>query len=79
MKTTFDIDDALFARARRLAQRTGRTMRSLVEEGLRRCLEDQRQPTRYELPDRSVGTAGDPNPLETLSWQDIRHQIYGGR
>ncbi len=79
MKTTVEIEDALFARARRLAQRTGRSMRSLVEEGLRRCLEEQRQPTRYKLPDRSVGRAGDPNPLETLSWQDIRDQIYGGR
>ncbi len=79
MKTTVEIEDALLARARSLAQRTGRSMRSLVEEGLRRCLEDQRQPARYKLPDRSVGTVGDQNPLETLSWQDLRDQIYSGR
>ena len=79
MKTTVEIEDALFARARRLAQRTGRSMRSLVEEGLRRCLEAQQQTTRYRLPDCSVGTPGDPNPLETLSWQDMRDEIYGGR
>ena len=79
MKTTVEIEDALFARARRLAQRTGRSMRSLVEEGLRRCLEDEQLPKHYVLPDKSVGTAGNPNPLETLSWQDIRDEIYGGR
>ena len=79
MKTTVEIEDALLDRARSLDRRTGRYMRSLVEEGLRRCPEEQRQPARYELPDRSVGTVGGPNPLETLTWQDLRDRIYGGR
>ena len=78
MKITVETEDALLDRARSLARRTGRSMRFLVEEGLRRCLEEQRQPARYELPDRSVGTADGPNPLETLTWQDLRVQIYGG-
>ena len=29
------------------------------------------------MPDRSVGKAGDPNPLEELSWQELRDEIYG--
>jgi len=79
MKTTVEIDDALFARVRKHARRTGRSVRSLVEEGLRRCLEAERSAKRYELPDLSVGNAGGLNPLEALSWQDLRDEIYGGR
>jgi hypothetical protein len=40
-------------------------------------LNAEAQPSRYELPDRSVGKAGGENPLETLSWQDLRESIYG--
>lgn len=79
MKTTVEIDDQLLLRARRHAQRTGRTLRSLVEEGLSSCLEAESSPTRYRLEDRSVGEIGGPNPLESFSWQDLRDEIYGGR
>ncbi|MGH6636438.1 MAG: type II toxin-antitoxin system VapB family antitoxin [Gammaproteobacteria bacterium] len=79
MKTTVEIDDALVVRVRKHARRTGRTMRSLVEEGLRRCLEAERPAKRYELPDLSVGNAGGPNPLEARPWQDLRDEIYEGR
>jgi hypothetical protein len=34
---------------------------------------------KYRLPDRSVGDARGPNPLEALSWQELRDEIYGGR
>ena len=79
MKTTVEIDDALFVRVRKHARRTGQSMRSLVEEGLRRCLDAERSATGYRLPDLSVGEAGGANPLESLSWHDVRDQIYGGR
>ena len=77
MKTTLDISDALLERAKRQARKTGKPLRALVEEGLRRVLEES--PSRYEIPDRSIGRATDPNPLEGLSWQDLRDEIYGGR
>lgn len=79
MKTTVEIDDALFARVRKQARRSGRSVRSLVEEGLRRCLEAERPAKGYKLPDLSVGNADGLNPLEALSWQDLRDEIYGGR
>lgn len=80
VKTTIEISDALLTRARRLAQRRGVTLRALVEEGLRRVLASTDQKSaRYQLPDRSVGVPGGRNPLESLSWQDLRDQIYGGR
>ena len=78
MKTTVEISDALFERARRHARRIGKPMRALFEEGLRRVLEEERQP-RYRLEDCSVGKAGADNPLEAMSWQDLRDSIYGGR
>jgi hypothetical protein len=40
-------------------------------------LEEETQPVQYRLPDRSVGEAGGANPLELLSWQDLRAEIYG--
>ena len=79
MKTTLDISDALLERAKRQARKTGKPLRALVEEGLRRVLEESSAPSRYEIPDRSIGRATDPNPLEGLSWQDLRDEIYGGR
>ena len=77
VKTTLDIQDALLLRAKRLSKRTGRPLRALVEDGLRHVLSSNERPVRYEFPDLSVGEPSAPNPLEALSWQDIRDEIYG--
>jgi hypothetical protein len=77
MKTTLDLPDALLERAKRHAQRTGRPLRAVVEEGLRRVLQGDARQAPYRLPDRAVGRAGAANPLESLSWQDLRDEIYG--
>ncbi|HET7292318.1 MAG TPA: DUF2191 domain-containing protein [Vicinamibacteria bacterium] len=79
MKTTVEIPDALLDRARRHARRTGRPVRSLIEEGLRLVLQAESASSSYRLPDRSVGEEEAPNPLESLSWQDLRAEIYGSR
>jgi hypothetical protein len=79
VKSTFDISDALLARAKRHARKVGKPVRELVEEGLRRVLEDASKESRYELPDCAVGKPGDPNPLEQFSWPELRDEIYGGR
>ncbi|HVZ47268.1 MAG TPA: hypothetical protein VG916_00665 [Gemmatimonadaceae bacterium] len=77
MKTTLDLPDALLERAKRHAQRLGRPLRAVVEEGLRRVLQDDARHEPYRLPDRATGRAGVANPLESLSWQDLRDEIYG--
>lgn len=79
MKTTIEISDPLLAQARRHAKRTGRSMRALVEEGLRMVLRAEQDRPPYRLQDRAVGEEGATNPLEALSWQDLRDEIYGGR
>jgi hypothetical protein len=78
MKTTIDIADSLFDRAKRHARKTGRPLRAVVEEGLRRVLEEPRAGASYRLPDRSVGDPKAKNPLASMTWQDLRAQIYGG-
>jgi hypothetical protein len=79
MKTTVEISDTLLARAKRHARKVGKPLRALIEDGLRRVLEGESRPTAYRMPDRSVGNAEGPNPLDSLSWQDLRDEIYGGR
>ena len=41
MKTTIEVSDALFNSAKQLAQKNQTTMRALIEDGLRRVLNDQ--------------------------------------
>ena len=79
MKTTVEISDALLVRAKRHARKVGRPLRALIEEGLRHVLHAEHVRAKYHLPDVSVGDTGGPNPLEAMSWQDLRDEIYGGR
>jgi hypothetical protein len=79
MKTTVEIPDALLERARIHARRSGRPLRALIEEGLRLVLQAGSARVDYRLPDRSVGIPGEPNPLEAMSWQDLRDEAYAGR
>jgi hypothetical protein len=79
VKTTIEIADPLFTRAKQHARRTGRPLRALVEEGLRLVLQAEASREQYRLPDRSAGKRSGPNPLEALSWAELRDEIYGGR
>jgi len=79
VKTTVEIAEPLLSRAKSHAKRSGRTLKALIEEGLRLVLEEERTRSPYRLPDQSFGDANDPNPLESLSWQDLRSEIYGDR
>ncbi len=79
MKTTLDLSDELLARAKRYAKRAGKPLRAVVEEGLRLALTQVAAPSRYRLADCRTGRRGARNPLEEMSWPDLRDQIYGGR
>ena len=56
MKTTIELSDALFQSAKELASKSHTTMRALVEEGLRRVLNDAQAKTKpaFKLQDASV-------------------------
>ena len=77
MKTTIDIQDELLTRAKRHARKTGRPLRAVVEDGLRRALSAADTHQGYILPDHSMGQSGGRDPLEAYSWQDLREIIYG--
>lgn len=77
MKTTLDIKDELLLSAKKLAERTGRPLRAVVEEGLRLVLTQQSEKKPFRLKDCSVGDGDRPDPLESWSWQDLRDEIYG--
>ena len=79
MKTTLDIHDELWSRAKHHAKSTGRPLRAVVEDGLRRVLADIAQPRAYSLPDLRVGDPQADDPLERYSWPELREMIYGDR
>ena len=68
MKTTLTIDDSVMARLKRESARTGRTMSELVEDALRRLLEQA--PTVAPLPPlpsfKSGGSLVDISDREAL-------------
>jgi hypothetical protein len=79
VKTTVELPDALLQRAKRYARKTGRPLRALIDEGLRRVLDEPARASAYRLPDRSVGEPGARNPLASYGWSELRDEIYGGR
>jgi hypothetical protein len=80
MKTTVEIAEDLFARAREVAQREGTTLRALIEEGLQSALARREQrATPYRWPDLSVGGEGLDPEIEEGSWEPLRDRIYAGR
>ena len=79
MKTTVEIHDALLLRAKRHARKNGTTLRSVIEEGLRKTLDAPPAPKPYKWPDLSVGDPSDPDPLADYSWEQLRDLIYEDR
>ena len=77
MKTTLDIKDDLLIRAKKLAKRSGKPLRTIVEDGLRLTLSQAPSRKAYKLPDLSVGNPDAQDSLALLSWQDLRDEIYG--
>jgi hypothetical protein len=77
VKTTIEIQDELMVRAKRHARRSGQPFRTVVEDGLRLVLNQSSPPDSYRLADCSVGDPDADDPLEQLSWQDLRARVYG--
>jgi hypothetical protein len=79
MKTTVDIPEPLLAEARSRASQDGTTLRALVEEGLRRVLEERETRRRFALRDASVGGNGLQPSYRGTDWDEIRAAAYSGR
>lgn len=79
MEITVEICDALVTEARRVADRRGVTLGTLVEEGLRHVLETDGSQPRFTLRDGSfTGTGIDPQ-YAGGGWDRVRDAIYEGR
>ena len=80
MKTTLDIADPLLEQVRKIAARDGETLRSLVEQGLRKVVAERSAKAKpFKLRDCSVGTPGATSDYESMSWEQKRDLIYEGR
>jgi hypothetical protein len=76
MKTTVDIADPILREARKIATREGTTLRSLVEEGLRRILAEKKRKTPFRLKLVTEGEGGLRKQLQGVSWDEIRDLSY---
>jgi hypothetical protein len=79
MKTTLEISDHLLARAKVVARRRKRTLRSLTEEGLRRVLEAEEAAGKSPLEPVTFKGHGLRPEFADASWKEIRDAAYGER
>jgi CRISPR/Cas system-associated protein Csm6 len=79
MKTTIQIPDSLFEEARKLAHRERTTLKSLVEQGLRKVISERKRRKRFRLRKASFKGKGLQAHLAGASWEQIREISYEGR
>ena len=81
MKTTIDIQDGLLARAKRLAEARGETLRAVMEDALRRVLQEDAaaRPRRFRLRDAAFGGRGLHKGVAEGDWRELRERAYEGR
>ena len=77
MKTTVEIPGPLLAAAKKVAAREGVTLRVLVEEGLRKALDERKGRRAFKL--RQVVFGGEGRRPEAKSWEQIGDLVYAGR
>jgi hypothetical protein len=78
MRTTVDLPDSLFERAKRTAAKRGITLRRLVEDAVRRYVTEPK-PDAFQLEDVSFKGTGLAPELDWSEWGRIRDLAYEGR
>jgi hypothetical protein len=76
MKTTIEIEDRLFERAKREALRRKTTLRRLVEAGLRQQLERPATKTVHRMRDMSVGGDGLLPGVGPHNWLELSERPW---
>lgn len=79
MKTTIEISTPILEEAKRLARQEGRTLREMVEEGLRAVVASRQSRPKFVLEDKSFKGQGLQEGIQEGSWADLRDRIYEGR
>jgi hypothetical protein len=78
VKTTIEITDALLEEAKRVASRESMTLREMMEEGLRRSLDERKRRKTFRLRRASFRGKG-MQPGVSEEWERIREAAYEGR
>jgi hypothetical protein len=79
MKTTIEISDPLLLRAKQVASSENTTLRALVEDGLRKVLEDNATRTKpFRLKQVTFGGQGLQPQARGAGWEKIRELAYEG-
>ena len=79
MKTTVQIPDSLLEEARKIANRERTTIRALIEEGLRRSIDQRKKKRGFRLRKATFKGDGLQSEAAAASWDKIREMSYGGR
>ena len=79
MKTTVEIADTLLAEARKVAAEHHTTIRALIEQGLRRAVDERKARPTFRLRRASVPGQGLRPDVREGSWDRIRDLVYAGR
>ena len=79
MKTTIEIADSLLSAARTAAAREQTTLRTLVEEGLRRVLEERNGRPPFHLRRTTFAGQGLQPAVADAGWERLRDLSYEGR
>lgn len=79
MKTTVHIPDSLLAEARKIASQEQTTIKALIEEGLRRSIDERKRKKSFRLRKASFKGKGLQPDVADASWGKIREMSYKGR
>ena len=79
MKTTIDIAEPLLIRAKEVAATEGVTLRELVEDGLRRVIDERGRRGSFRLRRATFRGEGLQPDVAGGSWERLRDLAYEGR
>jgi len=79
MKTTIEISDPLLETARKVAAQEKTTVRALVEEGLRKVIQERQRASGFKLRRATFKGSGLQPEVSGASWEKIRELIYEGQ
>jgi hypothetical protein len=79
MKTTIELPEALFDKAKRHARKHKTTLKALIEQGLRQVLATRPGAVPFKLHDASVSGKGLNPEFRDAGWEQVRDAIYPGQ
>lgn len=79
MKTTIEISDDLLSRVKQFGRRQGKTLRALVEDGLRQVLKREARAGTRRVKPVVFRKGGLSREFMDAPWTALRDEIYPGR